>query len=75
MEPLVDALQLVLDDVRARDLAADSSTAPSQAHAANGASREKPNKLFLSGASLGGFIWCAPRPAHTRRSASVVFAD
>lgn len=54
MEPLVDALQLVLDDVRAWDLiTADSTASP--------AAGEKPPKLFLSGASLGGFIWYTRR--------------
>lgn len=57
MEPLVDALRLVLDDVRASDLAMASSMGISAQESAEAG--EKPTKLFLSGASLGGFIWCA----------------
>lgn len=48
MDPLTDCLRRVLDDVRARD----------GAGAEGAAKQEKPRKVFLAGASLGGFIWC-----------------
>lgn len=45
MESLVDSIKLVMDDLLKRD-SLDQ--------------REKPRKMFIAGASLGAFIWCAP---------------